>query len=99
MRITRQSKRLTIFKINDTRVRQYSGYSPKGKLRETRSDPRRAKQRNLHHLVDYEEFSHVLVSINWWSSQKEKATHREHTTSKKGKLEWKNVLSYNGIPF
>ena len=64
MRITRQSKRLTIFKINDTRVRQYSGYSPKGKLRETRSDPRRAKQRNLHHLVDYEEFSHVLVSIN-----------------------------------
>jgi len=28
------------------------------------SDPRQAKQRNVHHPDDHEEFSHLLTSIN-----------------------------------
>jgi len=39
------------------------------------SDPR--------HPDDHEEFSHLLTSINWWSSQKEKTTHK-HTSDQKG---------------
>jgi len=37
--------------------------------------PREATQRNHRFPVDHEEFSHMLTSINWWSSQKEKITH------------------------
>jgi len=35
-------------------------------------------QQNLHHPDDHGEFSHMFTSINWWSSQKEKTTHRTH---------------------
>jgi len=48
------------------------GDSPKRELGKAGSDPRQAKQRNLHHLDDHAEFSHLLTSINWWSSQNEK---------------------------
>jgi len=40
------------------------GYDPNRELEESRSDPRRVKQRNLHYLVDHEEFSHLLTLIN-----------------------------------
>jgi len=57
------------------------------KLRQARFDPISTRQWNLHYPVDHKEFSHLLTSINWWSSQKEKTTHRDHTTCKMGKLE------------
>jgi len=47
------------------------------------SGPRQAKQRNLHHPTDHEEFSHLLLSINWWSSQKEKTTQRTYKQTKR----------------
>jgi len=40
------------------------GYNPKRELKKVGSDPRQAKQWNLHHPDDHEEFSHMLTSIN-----------------------------------
>jgi len=54
------------------------GYGPNREFEEARSYPRRVKQQNLHYPIDHEEFSHLLTSINWWSSQKEKTTHRTY---------------------
>jgi len=49
------------------------GHNPKvNSEKKAKSDPRRTKQWNLHYSVDHKEFSHMLTSINWWSSQKEK---------------------------
>jgi len=66
------------------------GYSPKENLDKTGSDPRCSRQQNLHHPNDYGEFSHLLTSINWWSSQKEKTT-QITIKQEKGKLEQKMV--------
>jgi len=46
-------------------------------------DPTQAMQRNLHHPDDPEGFSHLVPSINWWSSQKKKA-HPTHNKNRKG---------------
>jgi len=43
----------------------------------------KAKQQSLYYHVDHEDFSHLLTSINWWSSQKEKITQTGHTTNKR----------------
>jgi len=56
------------------------GRDPKRKLE---IQPREAKQRNLHHPDDHGEFSHLLISTSWWSSQEEKTTHQKHTTNKR----------------
>jgi len=53
-------------------------YNPNRELEEAGSDPRRVKQQNLHYPVEHEEFLHLLTSINWWSSHKEKITHRTY---------------------
>jgi len=54
------------------------GYDPNKELEEAGFDPRRVKQQNLHYLVDHEEFSHLLTSINWWPSQNEKTTYKTY---------------------
>jgi len=64
MPLTRQNNSSTVFKINVQRARQYMRYNPKRELGKAESDPRQAQQRNLHHLDDHEEFSHLLTSIN-----------------------------------
>jgi len=58
------------------------GYNHKRELGEAGSDPRQVKQRNLHHPDDHGEFSHLLTSINWRLSQKEKTTHWTHNKQK-----------------
>jgi len=78
MPLTKQDKSWIVLKINAQRARQYMGYNPKGALGKEGSDPRWVKQWNLHHPDYYEEFSYLLTSINWWSSQKEKTTHRTY---------------------
>jgi len=45
---------------------------------------RRTKQRNLHHPDEHGEFSHLLTSINWWSSKKVKTTHINIQIRRKG---------------
>jgi len=57
-------------------------YNPKVNSEKVGSDPRWAMQRNLHYPVDHEEFSHMLSSINWWSLQKEKTTHKTYNKQK-----------------
>ena len=64
MPLTRQNNSSTVFKINAQRARQYMRYNTKRELGKAESDPRQAKQRNLHHLDDHKEFSHLLTSIN-----------------------------------
>jgi len=32
---------------------------------------------------DHQEFPHLLTSINWWSSQKEKTTHETYKQTKR----------------
>jgi len=47
--------------------------------------------------VDHAGFSHMLTSINWWSLQREKATHIAIKQAK-GKLEQKmvyHIVTYN----
>jgi len=56
------------------------GYNPKENSEKRDYEPRRAKQQNLYHHDDYEEFSHLLTS------QKEKTTQKIQT-SRKDKLE------------
>jgi len=51
------------------------GHSPKRKAQLNGIQPRQAMQRSHHSLVDHEDFSHLLISINWWSLQREKSTH------------------------
>jgi len=63
------------------------------------SGPRWAMQQNLHYPVYHEEFSHLLPLINWLSSQREKTTHTEHTTSKKGKLDTTKNHASCGVYF
>jgi len=47
------------------------GHSPKRKT--TKREPVQATKQQSHHFpVDRENLSHLLTSINWWSSQKEK---------------------------
>jgi len=57
-------------------------HSPKVNSEKVESDPRRTKQRNLHHPDDHREFSHLLTSINWWSSQEEKTTPKTYKQAK-----------------
>jgi len=47
------------------------GHGPKRKP-ESKTE---TMQRNHCFPVDHEGFSHLLTSINWWSSEREKATH------------------------
>jgi len=53
------------------------GYSPERDLDE-QNPTQMAMQRNLHHPDDHGEFSHLLTSINWWSSQKGENHTQEH---------------------
>jgi len=43
------------------------GRSPK-EDKMSRAQVQMTKQRNLHHPVGHEDFSHLLTPINWWSS-------------------------------
>jgi len=58
-------------------TKQYMGHSPKRNSNERKS-AQMAMQRNLHHSDDHGEFSHLLTSINWWSSQKGENHTQEH---------------------
>jgi len=50
-----------------------------------------ATQRNHYFPVDHKYFSHLLTSINWWSSQREKTTPDRTYNKQKGKLEQKRI--------
>jgi len=83
----KQSKKFDSSKASALRAKKYMGYNLKLNSKKVGFGPRWAMQRNLNYLVDHEAFSHLLSSINWWLSQRDKVTHTEHTTSKKDKLE------------
>jgi len=59
------------------------GRSPKRKSQAKGIQPKQAILWSHHFHDDHEDFSHLLTSINWWSSQKEKTTQTEHTTNKR----------------
>jgi len=73
------------------------GHKPKG--RHDSGIQLTIMQRNHHFPVDHEDFSHMLTSINWWSSQKENTTHIIIKQAK-GKLEQNMIyhtITYNSI--
>ena len=75
------------------------GHSPKEKPNKTHQvQPKWTRQRNPLSPVDHEYLSHLLPSINWWSSQKLKDNIQD-IQIRKGKLEPKDVLPYNQIYF
>jgi len=53
------------------------GRGPKRKSTKNRIQPRQATQRSHHSLVDRENLSPLLTSINWWSSQREEPHTRQ----------------------
>jgi len=59
------------------------GHSPKEKPKLTEIQSKQTMQWNLHHPDDYGEFSHLLISTSWWSSQKEKTTQQNIQQTKR----------------
>jgi len=51
------------------------GHIPKRKAQLNGIQPKQTMQLSHHFPVDHKDFSHLLTSRNWWSSQKEKTTH------------------------